>query len=274
MSTQPVETRELSSGFVIAGVYADKIRRTIFAQLRDLVRQDKELAREVARAVAELNIVLFNILVNELKIDKGDVVRVRINYSVDYHAKRISWDYNSLRVEVFKRVPDEEVYSRVQDVVKNKLVQILEAFRIAPKAAEEAVRAFEVPEEKLEEIAPPARLPTPPIPLEQLKLKDIVGSVDVLGETVDGGILVKLSSREGQSMGIASIFPSGDEVVIDAIVIYGGVSRRYMTRSPGRLSTFAENPDRVLEELSKVTPTELSKEQAEALIREKMQSLL
>jgi len=81
-------TRSLSSGLVIAGAYADKIRRTLFAQLKDLVKQDKSFSKEVARATGELNAVLFRILVEELKL-KGDVVRIRINYNVDPIRRRL-----------------------------------------------------------------------------------------------------------------------------------------------------------------------------------------
>lgn len=274
------EVKELSSGLIIAGAYSDKIRRTLFAQLRDVIKQDKEFTKEIARASAELNVVLFNILVNELKINKGDVIRVRVNYSLDPYTKRITWDYGSLKVEAFRRIPDEQIARIVYDVVKNKLSHILETFRLAPKVAEEAVKAFEVPEEKIEEVTKPTPTPAPLPPLPPAvqpglaKLSDIVSSADVIGETVDGGVLIKLTSKEGQSTGIVTVSPSGDDVLIDAIVVYGGMSRRYITRVRGRVEIFAEEPGRVVGELDKAAPVELPKDQAELLIREKMQSLL
>lgn len=263
------EFRELSSGLIIAGAYATKIRRTLFAQLRELSRQDKDFSKEIARASAELNVVLYNILVNELRMDKGDVVRIRINYSIDPRTRKITWDYSSLRVEAYRRIPDEKVIKVVQDVVVNKLSRILEEYRLAPRVAEEAVRAFEVAEEKLEEVPPPHVALAVPV-----KLADLVSSLDVIGETVDGGILVKFTGKEGQSIGIATVTPSDNEVVIDAIVIHEGISKRYLVRLKGRLEQFIEDPLRVIGELEKATPVELSKEQAESLIREKMQSLL
>jgi len=45
----------LSSGLVIAGAYATKVRRTLFAQLRDRTKADKEWAQKVAFASAQLN---------------------------------------------------------------------------------------------------------------------------------------------------------------------------------------------------------------------------
>lgn len=102
----------LSSGLVIAGAFADKIRRTLFAQARNEVDN-----QEVVRASAELNRILYMVLVERLKIDKGDVVRVRIDYTIENG--RINWSLNSLQVEAFKRIPDEEVSKNVSEVIEN-----------------------------------------------------------------------------------------------------------------------------------------------------------
>ncbi|RLF12917.1 MAG: DUF2258 domain-containing protein [Thermoprotei archaeon] len=107
----------LSSGLVIAGAYADKVRRTLFAQVRDLIRQDKEWARRAALAVAQLNRVLFALFVERLKVDKGDVVRVRIDYDVDEERRSFTWDWGTLQIEVFRRVPGEELEPAVKDII-------------------------------------------------------------------------------------------------------------------------------------------------------------
>jgi len=105
----------LSTGLIIAGAYADKARRVLFAQLRDKVKTGELDNKEVARAAAELNRMLFDVLVNKLKTDKGDVVRVRIDYEVGDGA--IRWLWETLRLEVFKRVPDEEVSKALAESV-------------------------------------------------------------------------------------------------------------------------------------------------------------
>jgi hypothetical protein len=97
----------LSSGFVIAGAYADKIRRTVFAQLRDAIKEGTLKSNEVAFGIAQLNKLLYSILVEGIKVDKGDVVRVVIEYEVV--SGKIEWKLDTLKVEVFRRVPDEEV---------------------------------------------------------------------------------------------------------------------------------------------------------------------
>lgn len=97
----------LSSGYVIAGAYADKIRRTVFAQLRDAIKEGTLKSNEVAFGVAQLNKLLYSILVEGIKVDKGDVVRIIVEYEIV--SGKIEWKLDTLKVEVFRRVPDEEV---------------------------------------------------------------------------------------------------------------------------------------------------------------------
>ncbi|RLE52847.1 MAG: DUF2258 domain-containing protein [Candidatus Methanomethylicota archaeon] len=108
---------QLSTGLIIAGAYADKIRKTLFAQLRDAVKRGEVTPQEIARASAEINRILYHIIVDNLKSDKGDVIRARIEYVVE--DGRITWKYDTLRLEYFKRVPDEEVSKAVEKVVSN-----------------------------------------------------------------------------------------------------------------------------------------------------------
>lgn len=108
----------LSTGFIIAGAYADKVRKTLFAQLREQIKRGDISSQEVARAVAELNRVLYHVLVEKLKSNKGDVVRARIDYDIE--GGKVRWKYDSLFLEVFKRVPDEVV----QEVVKETITEI------------------------------------------------------------------------------------------------------------------------------------------------------
>lgn len=270
------EQRELNTGIVIAGAYADKVRRTLFAQLGDAARRDKEFAKEIARAAAELNVVLYHILVEKLKIDKGDAIRVRVNYVVD-PSKRIKWLYDTLKLEVFRRVPDEQVGSATTKVVKEDLPQILESIRLAPAAAEEAVRAFGVTEE--EERKPPApsvqiQPPTLPVETRLVDIESLVSSVDVIGETVEGGYLLKLTGKDKSSMGLASVTPLEEGSSIDAVVIIQDKCYRFVTRSKNKVSIYMDSPEKVLEDIRGVKPVELSKDSAMNLIKEKMQLLV
>ena len=113
---------QLSSGLVIAGAYADKIRRTLFAQLREQMKKGEISAQDIAYAAAQLNRLLYVVFVDNLKIDKGDVVRVRIEY--DVVDGKVEWKLDTLRVEAFRRIPDEQVEEIVRKVVEQS-AQIL-----------------------------------------------------------------------------------------------------------------------------------------------------
>jgi len=106
----------LRTGLVIAGGYADKVRRVLFAQLRDLLRAGELSNRDVAKAAAELNRLLYEIIVNRLGLDKGDVVRITVDYEVE--PPEIKWKLDTLRVEAWRRVPDEEVAKAVEPAVR------------------------------------------------------------------------------------------------------------------------------------------------------------
>jgi len=102
----------LSSGYVIAGAYADKLRRTMFAQLREEVKKGSVTSQEIARAVGELNSTLYRILVDRFKVDKGDVVRIKIDYRIE--DGKIVWDPSKLVIEVFRR--DHQVESTIREL--------------------------------------------------------------------------------------------------------------------------------------------------------------
>jgi len=100
---------------VIAGAYAKKLRRTLFAQLRDAIKDGSVTNQEVARAAAEMNQILYQILIDDLGLDKGDVVRIVVDYDVD--GGKVVWKLDTLTIEAFKRVPDEEVSKVIRDRV-------------------------------------------------------------------------------------------------------------------------------------------------------------
>lgn len=105
----------LRTGTVIAGAYADKVRRVLFAQLRDRVKSGELSNSEVARAAGELNRLLFEILVNKLRVDKGDVVRITVDYDIEDGT--IKWNLDTLQIQAWRRIPDEEVAEIVRETV-------------------------------------------------------------------------------------------------------------------------------------------------------------
>ncbi len=106
---------KLSTGLVIAGAYAKKLRRTLFAQLRDAIKSGELTNQEVARAAAEMNQMLYQILIEDLGLEKGDAVRVVVEYDVS--DGKVVWKLDTLTIEAFKRVPDEEVAKAIKQRV-------------------------------------------------------------------------------------------------------------------------------------------------------------
>ncbi|MEM0474759.1 MAG: DUF2258 domain-containing protein [Zestosphaera sp.] len=105
----------MRTGLVIAGGYATKVRRVVFAQLAEDIREKRIDNKVVAFHVAQLNRFLFEVLVDRLKVNKGDAVRVSIDYEVS--EGKIIWKFDTLKVEVFRRVPDEEVTAVLMTLV-------------------------------------------------------------------------------------------------------------------------------------------------------------
>ena len=91
------EIKRLSTGFIRAAGYADKLRRTMLAQTKGLVD-----AKEAIRVAALINMRLFDVL-QENNVDKGDVVRIMFNYRItSENGRKISVDWDSMIIEVYK----------------------------------------------------------------------------------------------------------------------------------------------------------------------------
>jgi len=250
---------ELNTGIVIAGAYADKVRRTLFAQLKEVMKSNKDFTREIARASGELNRILYHILVEALRVEKGDAVRVRIKYSVDSSSNRIVFDYNTLSLEVFRRVKDEEVSTIIKKVLDEKLEEVKKQYATLPsrEEAEKILKGEAVEPEK----------PTA-LEVQEDVLKNIK-SIDLLGETITGGYLFKIKGHEDQSIGMLTLEPSDRGVLIDVLILSNGKGYRYLKTSEMSKEVLAENPGLILKELQGVKPAELEAKQAEEFIREK-----
>ncbi len=103
----------LRTGLVIAAAYADKVRRVLFAQLRDKIKQGELTNTDVAAAAGRFNRFLFEVLVNKLKVDKLDVVRIQVDYEVV--DGNIDFKLDTLRIEVWRRVAPEEIEPIVKE---------------------------------------------------------------------------------------------------------------------------------------------------------------
>ncbi len=282
---QEIIENELSTGLVIAGAYANKLRRTLFAQLRDLVKQNREFAREVARASAEINRLIYIILVENLGCEKGDVVRIRVKYIVDPKEWRIKWNYETLRIEYFKRQPDDKVAEVVKKVISEKLEEIKEQYKEAPTREEaEAILKGEVktPEEEWgEEKEKTIEFmgATQPIKAEEaeqppMEALEEIASADPIGETMIGGAVFKLTNKNGESVGIASLEPHAGGWILDVIIISKGKAYRAHIKASKNKEEYMNNPGLIIEEIKKTKPVPISREDAETIIRSKMEELV
>lgn len=111
------ERGEVRSGLTIAGAYADKLRKVIFAQFAEKVKSGELSKMDIARASRELNTFLYHILVEKLKLDKLDVVRINIKYEV--HGRELRWNYDDLRIEAYKRIPKEKIEEIIMEAVRH-----------------------------------------------------------------------------------------------------------------------------------------------------------
>lgn len=93
-----IEKKRLSTGFVRAAGYADKLRRTLLAQNKGVVAPN-----ETIRIAALINMKLFDTL-RENNVDKSDVVRIMFNYDVvdEGGKKTIKPDWNTFTIEIYK----------------------------------------------------------------------------------------------------------------------------------------------------------------------------
>ncbi len=242
---------QLSTGLVIAGAYADKLRRVLFAQLRDKIKSKEIEGQEVAKKAGELNRILFEILVNKLKLDKGDAVRIRIEY--DIKDGNIEWRLNTLQIEAFKRIPDDEVKKAVDETLK-----AAEEVLAKPVSAEEAAWTGQQP------TAPKPELQAPPVKVKALVL---------LGKTGEGA-LFNLTGTKDEELGIVSFTPEDGKTRIESIIVANKNAYRMETviDKPYEdvLKAAKENAKEILELLNAQAYSKISADEAKSIIREKL----
>jgi len=111
----------LKSGAVILGAYATKIRKTLFAQLKDKVKVGEIPSQEIARAAGELNKTLYILFVERLRLEKGDVVRVSVEYDIE--DQKIKWKWDTIKIECFKRISEDEIRKNLSEILSGKEIK-------------------------------------------------------------------------------------------------------------------------------------------------------
>lgn len=111
-----VKGGEVRSGLIIAGAYADKLRKVLFAQFAEKIKSGELSKESIAKASGELNAFLYHLLVEKLKLDKLDVVRINVKYEI--YNKELKWDYENLKIEAYRKIPQTEIDKTIIEAVK------------------------------------------------------------------------------------------------------------------------------------------------------------
>ena len=147
----------MSTGFVRAAGYDDKVRRVLFAITRD----EKIKEEEVLRAAAEFNKRVFEEM-QKRGIEKRDVVRIACEFDIE--DGKIVWKWDTLEIEAYKET--EEIGVKMSALMKQmeeeekilnktleKLMEIAEKVKSLGKEIEDTIdelrrRRASVPSER------------------------------------------------------------------------------------------------------------------------------
>ncbi len=116
MSTSSSEKVELRTGVIPVALYADKLRKVALAVFKNLAPRDV-----ILRDVAKLNQTLYGKLVEELKLGKGDFIRITIKAFYDRDKGEISFEESHIERLVFE--------SDIKQTYEAKLRELEEVLR-------------------------------------------------------------------------------------------------------------------------------------------------
>ena len=132
---------KLSTGYVRASGYAHKVRRVLFALVRKKVDP-----KEIIRASGELNMKIFEEL-QKLNVSKEDVVRITVDFQIKDGS--IVWDYDSLKIEVYRKSEEEKLAKAMEEVeerereLEEKIKEIEEVALSLKRLSDELIEKIE-----------------------------------------------------------------------------------------------------------------------------------
>jgi hypothetical protein len=108
----------LSSGLVYVRFCIDKLRKNLYAYLRNYISRDREWCLGIDKAVEELSNVVSKVFI-KLGVSEDDVVRIRIEYQIDENSKSIIFNWSTLSIEVFRRIPRKDVEAIIKNILRS-----------------------------------------------------------------------------------------------------------------------------------------------------------
>jgi hypothetical protein len=105
---------ELSTGLIIAARYADKLRRVALVAFSKIAPKDV-----IIRDVSELNKQLYDKIVNEMKLDKLDVIRIMVDAEYDENENKLKFE--NLRII---RYYTEDECNKKSEEIQQQLLQL------------------------------------------------------------------------------------------------------------------------------------------------------
>jgi len=104
----------LNTGLVRVAGYAPKVRRTLLAQLKPAIAAGEVSPREAVYKAAQLNRLLYISLVEELHLQKNDIVRVRVDYELS--DGELKWNLDTVRIDVWRA--DDALSAKAAETLK------------------------------------------------------------------------------------------------------------------------------------------------------------
>lgn len=109
VSLKATRTLELRTGIIPAARFAVKVRRVALAAFR------KYAPREVViRDVSEFNKKLYDLIVNKMKCEKGDLIRIVVEATYDEEAKKITFEEPVIE----RFVPENQIRMEYEERIK------------------------------------------------------------------------------------------------------------------------------------------------------------
>jgi hypothetical protein len=120
---------ELSTGLIIAARYADKLRRVALVAFSKIAPKDV-----IVRDVSELNKQLYDKIVNEMKLDKLDVIRIMVDAEYDENENKLKFE----NLRIIRYYTEDECNKKFEEIQQQllKLQKQLEDYKNKIKQVE------------------------------------------------------------------------------------------------------------------------------------------